>query len=202
MDQRVRALVLDNVPWRAGVNPLVVVVQGVVLLVIGLCALFLPEATRDLIRVLIGLALLLLSAQHVAQGFLNPAHPSTPFRILRGGVGATIGALVVAQPLLRGFSPTTAQVILGVGMLAVGILGLVGVLFSRTSDGATVEAVITSALTIAFGLVLLFGDGQADRGRPLLGWVAVVGGAGLLVYGFVLLRGRPARGGITPAPRG
>lgn len=200
MDQRARALVLDNVPWRAGVNPLVVVAEGVVLLVIGLFALIRPEETRDAIRVLIGLALLLLSAQQIGLGFTRPTHPSTPFRMLRGGVGATIGVLVVIQPLFRDLSTAAAEVILGVGMLAVGIIGLAGVLFSRTADGATIEAVITSALTIAFGLVLLFGE--AGGGARLLGWVAAIGGVGLLLYGFVLLRGRIGRAGTSPAVRG
>lgn len=200
MDQRARALVLDNVPWRAGINPLVVLAEGVVLLVIGLFALFRPEETRDAIRVLIGLALLLLSVQQIGYGFARAAHPSTPFRMLRGGVGATIGVLVVIQPLFRDLSTAAAEVILGVGMLAVGIIGLAGVLFSRTADGATIEAVITSALTIAFGLVLLFGE--AGGGARLLGWVAAIGGVGLLLYGFVLLRGRIGRAGTSPAVRG
>ena len=84
-------------------------------------------------------------------------------------------------------------------MNAVGIIGLAGVLFSRTADGATIEAVITSALTIAFGLVLLFGE--AGGGARMLGGVAAIGGIGLLLYGFVLLRGRAGAGGTTPVAR-
>jgi uncharacterized membrane protein HdeD (DUF308 family) len=191
MADRARSLVIENAPWRADANPLVVVLEGVALLAVGLFTIFAPETAIGLTRVLIALVLLVMSVQQIANAFRNPQHPFMPFQMLRGGVGATVGAIVTIAPLFRSFTGDSAWVILGLGMLAVGIIGLAGVLFTRSAEGVQLEAIITSALTIAFAFVLLFSRGGND-GTPMLGIVAAIGGAGLLIYGLMMLRSRSA----------
>ncbi|MFM9106076.1 MAG: DUF308 domain-containing protein [Chloroflexota bacterium] len=191
MADRAKALVIENAPWRANANPMIVMLQGAALLAVGLFILFMPQSAQNVTRWLIGLVLLVMSLQEIGNGFRNPRHPFMPFQMLRGGIGATVGVLVTLEPLFRSFTPQAAWLVLGLGMLAVGIIGLAGVLFSRSAEGVQIEAIITSALTIGLGFVLLFSKGSGS-GTPMLGVVAAIGGAVLLIYGLTMLRGRNA----------
>lgn len=186
MADRAKALVVENAPWRSTANPMIVLLQGAVLLAIGLFMLLMPQQAQGAIRLLIGLVLLIMSAQQVMNAFRNPLHPFMPFQMLRGGIGATVGLLVLLQPIIPGFNDTAGRIVLGLGMLVVGLIALVGVLFTREND-FQFEAVISAALTIAFGLVLLFAT-TAGTGASLLGWVAALGGVGMLVVGFLNMR--------------
>ncbi|MCC6312637.1 MAG: DUF308 domain-containing protein [Thermomicrobiales bacterium] len=189
MSDRAKALVKGNAPWRRDVAWQVVGVEGLALLAVGLYIVVRPDQARDVTRALIGLALLLLSLQQIANSFRNPTHPFMPFQMLRGGIGATVGLLVALEPLVRSLTPEAARLILGAGLLVVGAIGLIGLLFTRSIEALHLESVITSTLTIAFGLVLLFGS---TSGVNMLGWVALIGGLGLVVYAFILARGRRA----------
>ncbi len=189
MGERARWLALRSVPWREGVGWPVVAVEGVALLAIGLFMVFRPDDAGDVTRTLLGAALLVLSLQQISNAFRNPGHPFVPFQMLRGGIGATVGLLVALQPLLPAvtFSAGAARIVLGVGLLVVGAIGLAGLLTARNADRVQLEAVVSSALTIGFGFVLLAGNG----GRaPLLGWVIAIAGLGLLLYATVLALGR------------
>ncbi len=189
MADRAKALVMENAPWRADANPMIVVIQGIALLVVGAFIIFMPESAQNVTRWLIGLVLLIMSLQQIGNAFRSPRHPFMPFQMLRGGIGATVGVLVTCEPLFRSFTPQAAWLVLGLGMLAVGVIGLAGVLFSRSAEGVQIEAIITSALTIAFGFVLLFSRGSSS-GTPMLGIVSAIGGAGLLIYGLMMMRAR------------
>ena len=181
MGARARSLALRSVPWREGVGWPVVAVEGLALLAVGLFMGLRPDDAGDVTRTLLGAALLVMSLQQVINAFRNPGHPFVPFQMLRGGIGATVGLLVALQPLLpeTTFSGGAARVVLGVGLLVVGAIGLAGLLTARNADRVLIESVVSSALTIGFGLILLAGDG----GRaPLLGWAIAIAGLGLLVY--------------------
>lgn len=201
MAERAKSLALRNVPWRAGIGWPVVAVEGAALLAIGLFMALRPAEASDLIRTLIALALLLMALQQIANAFGHPSHPFALFQMLRGGVGAAVALVVAPQPLLPAatFAPELARVILGVGLLVVGVVGLAGLLAAGRADGVRLEAVVTSALTIGFGFVLLAGDG----GRaPLVGWVVAIAGLGLLLYAATIVvasRRPPPRPPITPA---
>ncbi|HYO29869.1 MAG TPA: DUF308 domain-containing protein [Thermomicrobiales bacterium] len=189
MDERAKALALRSVPWREGVGWPIVAIEGIALLAVGLFMVFRPDDAGDVTRTLLGAALLVVSLQYIVNAFRNPGHPFLPFQMLRGGIGATVGLLVAVQPLVSeaAFSAGAARIVLGVGLLVVGAIGLAGLLTARDADRVQIEAVISSALTIGFGFVLLAGNG----GRaPLIGWVIAVAGLGLLAYAAVLLLGR------------
>ena len=189
MDERAKALALRSVPWREGVGWPIVAIEGIALLAVGLFMVFRPDDAGDVTRTLLGAALLVVSLQYVVNAFRNPGHPFLPFQMLRGGIGATVGLLVAVQPLASevAFSAGAARIVLGVGLLVVGAIGLAGLLTARDADRVQIEAVISSALTIGFGFVLLAGNG----GRaPLIGWVIAAAGLGLLTYAAVLLLGR------------
>ena len=189
MADRAKALVLDNAPWRAEASPVVVVIEGIALLAVGLFIVFMPQTAQNAVRWLIGLVLLVMSLQQIAEAFRHQRNAFMPFQMLRGGVGATIGALVTLEPVLRSFTPQAAWLVLGLGMLVVGVIGLAGVLFSRSAERVQIEAIITSALTIALGFVLLFSKGS-QNGTPMLGIVSAIGGVGLLAYGLMMMRSR------------
>jgi len=189
MDERAKTLALRSVPWREGVGWPIVAIEGIALLAVGLFMVFRPDDAGDVTRTLLGAALLVVSLQYIVNAFRNPGHSFLPFQMLRGGIGATVGLLVAVQPLVSeaAFSAGAARIVLGVGLLVVGAVGLAGLLTARDADRVQIEAVISSALTIGFGFVLLAGNG----GRaPLIGWVIAVAGLGLLAYAAVLLLGR------------
>lgn len=191
MGERAKAVVVRSLPWQQGVAWPVVAIEGVALLAVGLFMALRPDTALDAIRVLLGIVLLVMSVQQIGNAFRNPGHPFALFQMLRGGVGATIGLLVAIEPLFRAFTPEAARIVLGVGLLVVGALGLIGLLYVRSAEAMQIESVVTAALTIAFGLVVLGGGG----GRaPLLGWAAVGGGVALIVYAAVLLRSGRTRG--------
>ncbi len=181
MGERAKGLALRSVPWREGVGWPVVAVEGVALLAVGLFMVLRPDDAADVTRTLLGAALLIISLQQVVNGFRNPGHSFVPFQMLRGGIGATVGLLVALQPLLPAvaFSAGAARIVLGVGFLVVGAIGLAGLLTARNADRVQLEAVVSSALTIGFGFLLLAG---ADGRAPLLGGVIAIAGLGLLVY--------------------
>ena len=186
MGERAKSLALRSVPWREGIGWPVVAVEGIALLAIGLFMVFRAEDAADVTRTLLGLVLLVLSLQQIVAAFRQPGHSFTPFQMLRGGIGVTIGLLVSLQPLVAAFSDDAARVVLGVGLLVVGAIGLIGLLTARNADRVRIESVVTAALTIGFGFVLLAGDG---RGAPMLGWIIAIAGLGLLVYAALLVLG-------------
>jgi len=186
MGERAKWLALRSVPWREGVGWPVVAIEGLALLAIGLFMTFRPEDAADVTRTLLGLVLLVMSLQQIVNAFRHPGHSFMPFQMLRGGIGLTIGLLVSLQPLVPTFADDVARVVLGVGLLVVGAIGLVGLLSARNADQVQLETIVSSALTIAFGFVLLAGNG----GRaPLIGWAIAFAGLGLLVYAVVLATG-------------
>ena len=195
MGERARSLALRGVPWREGVGWPVVAVEGVALLAIGLFMALRPEDAGDVIRTLLGLALLVLSLQQIVNAFRNPGHSFVPFQMLRGGIGATVGLLVSLQPLVPVFASDVPRVVLGIGLLVVGAIGLAGLLTARNADRVRVESVISAALTVAFGVVLLAGDGG---GAPLVGWAIAVVGLALLAYAVVLAVGSRRPRGARP----
>ena len=90
-------------PWRRDVGWKVVLTEGFIAIAIGLAILLQPDYARSTIRQLLGAVLLLTSALVAGAGFLaflggGRADASLPFRLFGGGVGVTLGLLVVLEP--------------------------------------------------------------------------------------------------------
>lgn len=187
MADRALSMAQENAPWRAGTAWWVTGIQAAVLIVIGLYLLLAPASAGNLILQLIALVLLIQSALQIAANFRAGPRGANPYEMLQAGVGATVGLLI----FLRGFLVPTldgnsARVILSLGLLAYAIVGLVSVLLNHGEGDAWMSAVFSSALVLILALVLLTSsDSNALDRLALLGWVAVIGGAVLLVVAWM-----------------
>jgi uncharacterized membrane protein HdeD (DUF308 family) len=199
MTDQVQQLAKENVPWRRGVGWGIVGVEGAILLVIGLFMVFNPESARDVTRQLIAAILLSLSLLQIFGGFRNPTNPATPFHVLRGSVGATVGVIVLLERWSAYLEPEAARVILAFGLVIYGLLGLLNAIATRDEQGIRVGALITSAIAIVLGITVYTGRNDDGSRITVLGWIAIAGGAALLAFAWYL-RQNPTAAEAAPAP--
>lgn len=183
-------------------------VEGAVALAIGVYIIIVPADAPIIVRYVLAVALLALSALHIFEGFRFWNRPVSPWSTLAGGVGATtaICTLVIerAQVIVAApeISAVVSRQVLAGGLIAFGVIGLMSLIFTIRSTGFKIASLIIDVLMIVLGVFLFLANRQdLDRTR-LLGGIAAIGGAVLLAYGYYLWRGsRPARPvRATPPP--
>ena len=179
-------------PWKAGQSWWVAGIEGIVALSIGVYVIADPFGASDVIRFLIALVLLLVSLGHIVDGFRDRGLASSPWETLRGGIGLTVAALTLLSAGSYYVTDNGARQMLAIGLLAYGILGIVSLIFTFRSSGFRIAALITDALTIVLGILLLSARSGDTAGTRLLGLAAIVGGIALLGYSWYL-RGKPSR---------
>jgi uncharacterized membrane protein HdeD (DUF308 family) len=173
-------------PWRSGQSWLVVGIEGIVALLIGIYTLLQPEAAAGIIRQLIAVVLLVVSAGQIIAGFRAEGSSSAPWATLRGGVGAS-AALLVLLSLLSTFVPNDgARQILGLGLLAYGVLGIVEAVMSREERELRWGALAGDAMVIVVGFLMLSQSSGDTGSTQLIGWVLVIGGVALLGFTYLL----------------
>lgn len=192
MTSRFDGVVRQGLPWRRGIPWWLVLVEGIIVLAIGLFLTVQPDAARSTVRGLIGAFLIFTSVLGIASG-LRPATrnlPMAPFRLLRGGIGLLTGLVVVLQPIFDYVDADAARTILAVGLTLWGLIGLYAAFATHDEGGFRWNTVILSGLSIAFA-IMLFRTSASDNPfvRPV-GIVAIIIGAILLAYAYVLFRSR------------
>ncbi len=147
---------------------------------------------------IIAAALLLLSFVQIFEGFRFWNRPVSPWATLGGGVGVTAAVFTLLANWLPEISPAAARLMLAIGLAAFGIIGLVSLIFTVRSTGFKIASLIIDVLAIALGIFLYLAEEQnADRIK-LLGLVAILGGAVLLIYGYYLWNS--GRRAVEPPP--
>src|SRR5688572_9202402 len=126
--------------------------------------------------------LLTLSQLQIYGGFRNATAPTTPFHVLRGGIGATVGVIVLLEPLSAYLESQAARVILALGWLAYGLLGLITGVATRGEQRIRIGALVTSGIAIVLEIVLFTGNSDDSGRMSLLGWITVSGGVLLLAF--------------------
>lgn len=186
MADRALAMAQEHAPWRASTAWWITGIEGVVLVIIGLYLLLAPASAGGVLLQLIALVLLVQSALQIAASPRAAPGQSDPYVMLQAGIGATVGLLV----FLRGWLVPTldadaARTILGLGLLAYGIVGLADSLLHRGEGDSWLGPVITALLLFVLALVLLTsGDSNAVDRLALLGWIALIGGVLLIVLAW------------------
>ncbi|MGH2614531.1 MAG: DUF308 domain-containing protein [Thermomicrobiales bacterium] len=182
MAERALSMAQDHAPWRAGTPWWVTGIQGVVVILIGLYLLLAPASAGGLIVLLIALILLIQSVLHIAAGLRVPRGEVDPYVMLQAGIGATVGLLLVLRGwLVPTLDARSALTILGLGLLAYGVVGGAAALFGRDASEAWLGPVVNALLVIALAVVLLTStESNAVDRLALLGWIALIGGAVLL----------------------
>lgn len=198
-------------PWRKGIPWYLVVIEGVIALAIGLYFVFDTDAAQSTIRRLIALALIVISAVDIWNGFAanrDPVRrdPMTPFRLVRGGIGVTVGIIAVSATRWGWMTEEHIREALGFGLLAYGLIGIIGILASWSTRQISAANLAGDIFSLALGIVLIYNDQEQVSGADAtryLGYAAIVGGVVLLAYGYYLYRDRAevAMTG-TPAPAG
>ncbi len=174
-------------------------IEGVVALALGVYVVLFPEEAPVIVRSIIAVALLLLSFVQIFEGFRFWNRPVSPWATLGGGVGATAAIFTLLANWLPEISAAAARLMLALGLGAFGIIGLISLIFTLRSTGFKIASLIIDVLAIALGVFLYLAEEQNTDRIKLLGLVALLGGAVLLIYGYYLWNsGR--RVAVSPQP--
>lgn len=186
MAERALSMAHEHAPWRAGTPWWVTGAQGIVLGVIGLYLLLAPGSAGGVILQLIALALLIQSVLQAAAVLRALASEEGAYLMLQAGVGAAVGLLVTLRGwLLPTLDGNAARTMLGLGLLAYGIIGLAKTMLARGEGESWQGPVINALLLIVLALVLLTsGDSNAVDRLAVLGWIALIGGVVLLALAW------------------
>jgi uncharacterized membrane protein HdeD (DUF308 family) len=180
--------------WRPSQSWWVVGAEGIVALAIGIFIVARPADASDIIRVLIAVALLVVSLGQIGEGFRDWNRQSSPWSTLSGGVGVTAALLTILANWSAYIPPAGARQMLAVGLIGFGGIGLISLIFTIRATGFKIAALILDLLAIALGILLLRVEADDSNGTQLLGGAAIVGGVALLIYGYTLWsRSRGAR---------
>lgn len=180
-----RLAVAESSPWW------VTLAEGVVLALMGLFVLVSPGGAGGILLQVIALVLLVQSVLQVIGSLRGSASRDEQWSLLQAGVGATIGALVVIDGWFRDYlTIDAARGILGIGLLAFAVLGLLRAFLGGDRPEGWVPPVVNAALLAVLALLLLTTQGEAGLDRlRLIGAIALIGG---VVVAFLAWRRREA----------
>src|SRR5215204_1037669 len=182
MSERAMSIAREHAPWRAETPWWVIGVQGIVLVPIGLYLLLAPASAGPLIIQLIALWVLIESVLHIVAGLRDSANGADPYTMLQAGIGVTIGLLLVLRDwLVPTLDVSSARTILGLGLLAYAGVGVAGALVTKDESESWLDPVVSAVLAV---LLLTSGEDNAADRLAFLGWVALIGGALLLLLAW------------------
>ncbi len=190
MTEQAKQLVTSTAPWRRGVPWPIILVEGIIAVAIGIFMLADPSDARSKVLQLIGLILLINGALEVFAGFRNEELKGSPYRILRGTIAATVGLIITLEPISDYLDDDAERWILGLGMLAVGLVGLAIVAITRDEGGLRIGPLITNLLFILIAILLFTGDEENDSRMKLIGVLFLVLGALLCLFSLYLYRAK------------
>ena len=178
-------------PWRENQTWWVVGVEGLVVLLIGGFALAQPDNAAGMIRQLIAFVLLVVSAGQIIEGFRFRGAAAAPWATLRGGVGITVAALTLISPLSQFIQSDGSRQILGLGLLAYGILGVVGALAVSGERRYRWGALAGDVLAIVLGFLAFTRQPGETANLQFISGVLIIGGVVLLILAFMIWRRGP-----------
>jgi uncharacterized membrane protein HdeD (DUF308 family) len=188
MTDQAKQMLTQSAPWRRGIAWPIILIEGIIALAIGVYILAQPDDAGDIVRQLIAAVLLVNGLLEILTGFRMPQAPATPYRILRGGIAATVGLIVTLEPISDYIESDASRVILAFGGLVYGVLGLVQVVATRETTGLRIGPLIAAGVWILLAILFFTGDETDNTRLNLLGTVAVVFGLLLVAYAFYLYR--------------
>ncbi|SRR5581483_6785758 len=168
----------------------IVLVEGLIALAVGVVIFLQPDAARTTIRQLLGAVLLVTSALGAFAAFRAFRDSvrddlAVPARLFGGGVGVTVGLLVVIEPFTPALDESTARLLLAAGLLVYGLIDIGGWIAGRVAGNRRPGALLTGILNTVLGALLIIYV-RTDVARvEWFGILAVAGG--LLLVGYALL---------------
>jgi len=180
-------------PWKQDVPPWITVLEGLVPLLIGIFLVIRTDTAESIVHYLLGAALLIASLLELYAGFKEVKLDGgmAPWRLVRGGAGVAVAVLVLIAPWTEAITQETARLILGWGLVAFGLIGVLGLIFSGMLGKVGWSTLLLNILTGVLGATLLYNQfynetGQAITisGTKILGWVAILTGGIMVVFGL------------------
>jgi len=180
-------------PWRAGMPWWVILLEGLIALGIGIYVLMAPNAGNSIV-LLLALYLLVVHVERAIIGFRSriPAAILAE-RMLRAGIGVTVGLIIVVDALVPFINPPAPLVILSLGWLLIGAIGIWEWVSARAELGLGLGALVFPVVSALFGLLML--ASRLALGPLVLQSLAIVGivaGIALLGYAFMMYRNAQA----------
>lgn len=180
-------------PWRTGMPWWVILLEGLIALGIGIYVLMAPNAGNSIV-LLLALYLLVVHVERAIIGFRSriPAAILAE-RMLRAGIGMTVGLIIVVDALVPFINPPAPLVILSLGWLLIGAIGIWEWVSARAELGLGLGALVFPVVSALFGLLML--ASRLALGPLVLQSLAIVGivaGIALLGYAFMLYRNAQA----------
>lgn len=187
----------QGMPWRKGTGWMIVMIEGVVLAIIGVMFLISAEGASRTVRMVLAAVLLINSLLRIwaTMRGMAPMDRGMPLRMVASGIGLTVGLLVLLEPVSDYITNDAAKVVLGIGLLAYGIVNLIGTWIGRDEEGIKWGAAVFALATIIFSFLLIYNTRHASVGGRWFGWVALIFGVALAGYGFLL-----RKDALTAAP--
>jgi uncharacterized membrane protein HdeD (DUF308 family) len=174
-------------PWRKGVSWIVILLQGIILGIIGLLILVNPTSAAGTVILLVSIYIAftgLIQVFAIIRGGEESAGRGRQLALVRAGASLTVGLIGVVLSLLPGVEPSAVAVIVGLGLIIIGALSLIAVLFIRGGSPFSIGALITAIVFIVFGIVMLMMS-SGSLAFSTMGWIALIAGIVLIVLGII-----------------
>jgi uncharacterized membrane protein HdeD (DUF308 family) len=174
VDTKTQKLLNQSNPLKGEANWLVIGIEALALIGIGLYMLLDKSGASEIILQLIGVVLLFMSASLGLES-LRGVGLLGPYDAFRAGIGVAIGVIATSGWWSDTMANDVIRLILGWGLVAYGVLHLVGLVLNR--DKFRIVGLVIAALTLVLGIVLLTSrDGNYENRVTLLGWISLVFG--------------------------
>jgi uncharacterized membrane protein HdeD (DUF308 family) len=188
-------LIDRGAPWSPRTSWTLVLVEGVLVVLMGLVFIFKPLGGTSTTLQLVGFVLLAGSLVTAFQLWRHEYRPDLEvLAAFRAGSGVTVGSVVIVATFLTAVTEAvtaTLAVVVGVGFVVFGVVGLAGSLVRREIDAPLpLASLVLNAVLGLAGLLLLFagaaGSDTVDGLFNLLGVLLIATGLALCGYAYML----------------
>jgi len=185
---RAKDVVMRGAPWRRGAGWQAIGAEGLVVAAVGVYVVADPGSAQHVVRGLLGALLLVNGVLRIVQGYRENAQglPSTPYRLVTGGIGLTVGVIVLAEWFSDYIEADAARWVLAFGLLAFGLIGLAAAVATRETGGLRTGPLITGVLYTAFAVLTFYNIRHNSLDPRWFGYGALVLGALMLGFAYLL----------------
>ena len=198
-----KSAALKGNPFRADISWQLLAIEAVAALAVGIYALMDDASAHRNVITLIGIYLLVdgLSCAYGEVSSSEPVSMRDKFRLIRGGIGMSMGTIVVLERLFGFMDLNATRIVIGLGLIGIGLVTVFGAIAGREESQLRLGGIGIALLLALWGIVVLYQANNGSDSMTLFGWVAIVVGIGLA--GLALLRWRRTTStGASQAPTG
>lgn len=193
MSDQMKSKVSDTakgaLPWQKGVAWWIVLIEGIVLLGLGLYMFFAPTSTHSIIGWIIALSLIVSGGLSLFIGFRHTEKDDVRlWTMIHGGVGLAAGLIVVVLLLMNVFLASSGLIVLGLGCLAYAGVGVYMLIDKKLASLRRISFFGT-IFYLAIGVLLLlqaFGVGALVTTLQWIKLIVIIAGVALILWAFIL----------------